>query len=262
MKKINTFLLFAVGKALRPIEDIDENTTVFGPVMFPLYDARAQIRSLLENDALLLKTSRQAATQLVDAITAVVPLEIREAVKLDKSAKVEWWPAHQIKKAATTFETVLAEELNIIDTYAVAQKGAYSTSELISNAEAMFSKTVQRKLPALAVQDIREAGKCLAFETPTAAGFHIVRAIESVILAYFTKVLGRNPPSRMRNWGVYIRTLRESGKADSKILDFLSHIKDNYRNPVSHPDAVLTVDEVLVLFGVAVAAITQMSSAL
>lgn len=262
MRRINTYALYLLGKNLAPIGGVDEDNSTYGDVLWVLLNTRMQINELLSNATLPVKTCRQAATQLVQSIDSVVPADIQEAFKQDKSAKVDWWSLQQIKDAATKFETVFAEELAIVDTYSVTQKGAYSTTELITNAEALFSKDVQQKLPQQAIQDIREAGKCLAFETPTAAAFHIVRAIESVILAYYAKVLGRAPPSRMRNWGVYIKTLRDSGKADTKILDFLKHIKDNYRNPISHPEAVLTIDEVLVLVSVAVGAMSQMAASL
>lgn len=262
MRRINTHSLYILGKNLEPIERLDEDNCKYGDVLWTLYHARAQINSLLSNDTLPIRTCRQAAEQLVQAINQVVPADIQEAVKRDKAESVDWWPIRQIKDAASKFETVLTEELAIVDTYSVTQKGAYSTTDLITNAESLFSKDVQRKLPPNAVQDIREAGKCLAFETPTAAAFHVVRAIESVILAYYKKTLGTAPPARMRNWGVYINNMRTSGKADARILDFLTHIKDNYRNPVAHPEAVLTADEVLVLVSVAVGAMSQMAVAL
>lgn len=262
MRRINTHSLYVLGKHIEPIERIDEDNAKYGDVVWPLMHARTQIKTLLQNDALPIRTCRQAADQLVTAIGNVVPLDINEAIKKDKTAEIDWWPIRQIKDAASKFETVLTEELAIVDTYSVTQKGAYSTADLITNAESLFSKVVQQKLPPNAILDIREAGKCLAFETPTAAAFHVVRAIESVILAYYQKVMGTPPPSRMRNWGVYIKNMRDSGKADPKILDFLAHIKDNYRNPVAHPEAVLTIDEVMVLVSVAVGAMSQMAAAI
>lgn len=262
MQRINTFALYTLGKKIGPIEALSEEGATYGALRWPLFFARMEVRTLLENGVLPLRTTRQAATRLLEAIDQIVPSDIQEALKTEEAAEINWWLVRQVKDAAAKFETVFAEELAILDTYSVSQKGAYSTAELISNAEVMFSKAVREKLPAQAVEDIHEAGKCLAFETATAAAFHIVRAIESVILAYYEKVLERKPPNRMRNWGVYIKTLEESGKADQKILDFLKHIKDNYRNPVSHPNAAFSVEEAVVLLGVAVGAITQMALSL
>jgi len=262
MQRINTHALYQLGKHIEPIGRIDEDNAVYEDVLWVLMNARMQVNQLLSNETLPVKTCRKAASEFITKIDAIVPAELQEAVKQDNKSKVDWWEIRQMKQAATKFETVLAEELAISDTYSITQKGAYSTTELIANAEVVFPLEVRRKLPPRAVQDIREAGKCLAFETPTAAAFHIVRAIESVILVYYSKVMGEPPSNRMRNWGVYVNKMRDSGNADVKILDFFIHIKDNYRNPVSHPEAVLTVDEVLVLLAVAVGAISQMAAEL
>lgn len=83
-----------------------------------------------------------------------------------------------------------------------------------------------------------------------------------MLLAYYELVTESKAPTRMRNWGVYIKNLRATGKADPKILDFLDHIRETYRNPISHPEATITTDEMLVLFGVATAAIVQIAIAL
>lgn len=257
-------MLYTLGKELRPLADIDESivSTKYGQVFLPFLNARVQVQALLASHDLSLKICAQAARQLLEAISGVVPEDISEAIQRNKDDELVWWHVKRVKDAAQKFETVLAEELNILDTYAVAQKGAYSTSELVSNAEVIFPESVRKKLPPRSISDIREAGKCLAFETPTAAAFHIVRAIESVIVVYYAKVLGDELPPRIRNWGVYIKKLRESGKADARIVEFLDHIRGNYRNPVSHPEETLTVDEVLVLLSVAVGAMTQMGLAL
>ena len=261
MRRVNTYSFFTLGKSLAPLQNLEEATKIV-PVLFVLFQARSEVKSLLDSDVVAVRMCRHAAEELTAAISAVAPLDFNEAMKIDKDKTLDWYPAYRIKQAATKFETVLAEELNIIDTYAVAQKGANSTAELMPNAEIIFPEKVRNKLPPQTIHDIREAGKCLAFETPTASAFHIVRAVESVILAYFAKVTGKHAPTRMRNWGLYIKLLRDSGKSDPKVVNFLEHIKDNYRNPVTHPEAVLTVDDVQVLLGAACSAISQMTATL
>ena len=228
----------------------------------PLLHARMEVGGLLKNGAFSLKTCRQPAEKLMESISEVIPSDVEEAFKKNDQDEVYWWQLSAVKEAAKRFETVLAEELAILDTYAIAQKGAYSTPELISNADVMFPPSIRSKIPARAIADIKEAGKCLAFETPTAAAFHIVRALESLIIIYYQKVIGSNPADKRRNWGVYIKVLRQNPDSDPKILDFLEHIKNNYRNPISHPEATLNTDEALVLLGVAVGAITQICLAL
>lgn len=261
MKRVNTFHLLSLGKALETLEQIEENQK-YGEILIKLHSARGEISTFLQGDIVPVRICRQAGDQLITAITNVVPASWAEAAKKNADVQLGWLEAYRIKEAAKKFETVLSEELNVLDTYSVAQKGAYSTFEIISNAEVMIPHEARIKLPQQALRDIKEAGKCLAFETPTAAAFHILRATEAVVLAYYAKVTTKPVPSRMRNWGVYVNALRGTSGADPKIVEFLDHLKNHYRNPVAHPDAVMTINEVLVLFGAATSAISQMASAL
>ena len=259
MKKINTFFLFNLGKQLRITQELNEENSNFGTVLFPLNEARREVKALLRNAEFTVKTCRHSAENVVSAINNVVPENLTDALNKDRNEQVNWWLIRQIKDAINRFEMVLAEELNVLDTYTVLQKGAYSTTELVSNAEIMFPETLRTKLPAKAIQDIREAGKCIAFELPTAAAFHVARAIESSLVSYYSHVVGKPPSTRMRNWAVYIRGIRDSGNGNEKVLKLLEHIKDSYRNPVSHPDDMMEVDEVLVFLGVGIAAMTQIA---
>jgi hypothetical protein len=262
MQRFNTFRLYQLGQRIHPLTELKTEGQKYGDVFGNLLQARFDLADLLKNVAFSLKTCRQPAEKLIDSINEIIPPSIQEAVRKDKEIEIDWWQLSSIKDAANRFETVLSEELAILDTYTIAAKGAYSTPELISNAEVMFPPKIREKIPARAIEDIKQAGKCLAFETSTAAAFHIVRALESLIVEYFKKIAGTNPVDKRRNWGVYIKVLRTKPEADPKILDFLEHIKDNYRNPISHPEATLSTDEVTVLLGVAVGAITQICLAL
>jgi hypothetical protein len=82
--------------------------------------------------------------------------------------------------------------------------------------------------------DINQGAKCLAFEVPTAAAFHLMRATESVIQRYYGEVVGKLPPKKSRNWGAYIANLRRCG-AEPKIISALEDMKELYRNPIIHP---------------------------
>jgi hypothetical protein len=78
------------------------------------------------------------------------------------------------------------------------------------------------------VYDIQQAGRCLAFNIPTAAGFHILKAVESMIREYHLRLTGKHIAAKSRNRGAYIRDLNNHG-ADIKVTAYLSHIKDGAR---------------------------------
>lgn len=139
--------------------------------------------------------------------------------------------------------------------YLVDQKGAYLTADLIERAEIIFSERVRKELSEAAIQDVRQAGKALVLELPTAAGFHMLRATESVIRAYYKAVVGKLPKSR--NWGVYVKDLKAKG-ADAKVVGVIDQLRELHRNPLMHPEETLSEDEAIVIFGLAQSVIVAM----
>ena len=139
---------------------------------------------------------------------------------------------------------------------------------LIFGAEKAFPEAVVQKLPPQCIKDVQEAGKSIAFDLPTACGFHIFRALETVVLMYFPVLEVPLPDERKRNLGTYILILEgkdQNGKevdgakkVDEKITGMLRHLKDSYRNPLMHPELTLEDEEAESLFQFAISAITQL----
>jgi hypothetical protein len=262
MLRVNLFGFYSLAAKLQPLHALPSDAS-YEEAFFPLMQARWELWGLLENTIVPVKTCRGVAGELAEAITAVVPADIADAVAHRDAGigTVSAVQIYRIQKALRDFEAVLKEELSLADTYAVAQKGAYSTAELITNSCKMLPVSVQASLPPQATSDFNQAGRCFAFETFTAAAFHLFRAIEAVMAIYFKHVTGKKKPTNLRNWWVYIETMRKSKKADDKILQALDHIRDKYRNPITHPDESVDADQVLVLFGLAVSVMSLMASA-
>lgn len=89
------------------------------------------------------------------------------------------------------------------------------------------------------------------------------RALETTIEKYYealTKGRTFEQDKVELNWFSYVKALREKG-AETKITDFLDHIRREYRNPISHPTETLEPQEALDLFGAALSAIGQVSRA-
>ncbi len=169
-----------------------------------------------------------------------------------------------LKNALSTFEINLASEFAQMDSYLVAKKGGYDTRDLIDNGGALFQPTLAVKIPG-AIRDIKQATRCIAFELPTAAGFHLHRANESVLHAYFDAVRGTvdHPKDGNRNMGNYISLMETKGLGDERVRAALKDIKNLHRNPLIHPDHDLeTVDEAIDLLGAIRAAIGAMLPAI
>ena len=167
------------------------------------------------------------------------------------------FPYNAMIAQAREFQTVLTAELSTLEAYQVSPKGIYSTSALIDHAENALSdevKVVLNNQAKQTIDDTNQAGRCLALDLPTASGFHIMRAVETVLKAYRVSF---GASMRGRSWGAYIVSLKGTG-ASPKVLGILDQIKDLHRNPTIHPDIVLSPDEAAELFAIAQSAISAM----
>jgi hypothetical protein len=182
-------------------------------------------------------------------------------VNLQKVETLEQEEIDKLHYAIYAFEDKFAKELDHYDVYYIPPKGTHATLSLIEKAEENLPADVRSRLTKETISDIQQAGRCLALDAPTAAGFHILRAVETIIIAYLVKVSGKPINPKNRNWGVYIRELK-SGNADKKVTDYLFHIKEYHRNPIMHPEIVLTTDEAFSLFNASLSAIVQLDAAI
>jgi hypothetical protein len=165
-----------------------------------------------------------------------------------------------ILTTATEFRTVLFAEMATLRAYVVLQKGIYATSGLVETAERTLPEPVIYGLPEAAIYELREGGKCLAFECATAAGFHVLRATELVLHEYYLACCKPRSKRKLENWGAYLAQLRQCNNATvSQLVALLQQIKDLERNLIMHPERVLDPDEALCLFELAKSAIILMA---
>jgi hypothetical protein len=126
----------------------------------------------------------------------------------------------------------------------VSPKGGFETSALVEAGLLLFSSPLAAKVPD-AVGDIMAATRCIAFELPTAAGFHLHRAHEAVLRVYWDNVTGGKPRPRQQNMGVYLNQLEKLGKGKKAVRSHLQSIKDFHRNPLMHPEQSLDIEQAL-----------------
>lgn len=206
--------------------------------------ATAKMIAVNYADATLVKLpiSHQKANAAVESIHEIISdAERTSAITVEEMGK--------LKEVLSEYRTVLEAELAAIDAYYVQQQGAYSTRILIDSAETALCLPGEI-LPLLgeeAKRDLREAGRCLVFQLPTAAGFHVARATETVIRALMCAA--GCPLEGQRNWGAYIRALQER-EISAGIVHHLEQIKDLHRNPVIHPEVTLTMSEAVALWSI------------
>ncbi len=171
-----------------------------GKVYWPLYFARDALKPYVTDDGVLPPSSLRAAKAVIDEIEALgVSDDLTQWVTISKQ-RIEIWRQENIKRSASAFETVLTNDLPGLDIYQVSPKGIYSTAALIEHAEKAIldglTAVGRAALPQDAIQDFAQAGRCLAFELPTAAGFHTMRSLEAVLRSYWRLV--KKPPTKTK----------------------------------------------------------------
>jgi hypothetical protein len=169
-------------------------------------------------------------------------------------------------------QAVVLADLQRMPVYAVPKQGAYDTDDLIDGADAVLPQEVKAKLSFMALREVRESGRCLAFGVPTASGFHMMRAVEDVLRDYCSAVpemygtKGQKiglPTDRVPSWGDYTAYLEHCKEPDvEETRALLIAVKRNERDVIAHPDKVLTPNEAYTLFQKGQAAITSMAARL
>lgn len=184
--------------------------------------------------------------------------------ELEQCGDDEGLSAEHVNKLCTGIEKLretLEAEMRATQAYMLVPKRV-DVSRLIEDPASLFAPGVFEKLPEIARYDIVEAARCIAFELPTAAAFHLMRATEAVLRVFYISVVRRGRRARM--WGEILTDLRKkcAGKAHAVLLNHLDHIRQAFRNPTQHPDARYDIHEVQDLWSLVVDAVNRMAPSL
>lgn len=251
MIRIDIRFFYTLGSSIRALATLRPGATLLS-VWSDLHQAKNGIEALFGASWLTpaVKTAYQAGQGLIGAMQPLLD-------RTDFDGIITPMEVYAVTTKAGNFETVVTAALAVADAYFVSSKGGYDTTVLILNAESCFPPDLALKAPR-AIPDIREAGKCLAFELGTAAGFHIFRAIESVLRVYWdAEAKGRAAPST-KTLGSYLSQMEKHSVGSKKVKATLAQIKDLHRNPIAHPQDSLRLDEAISLFGICGSAIAAM----
>ena len=176
----------------------------------------------------------------------------------DLDEKIDYLKAAVMNQAITSFKTVLEAEFQTAGVYLVTAKRGYDVPTLLEHAEAIFPDELCEKLPQVR-NDLREAGRCIAFSLGTAAGFHLLRALESVVCAYWYEVMNKAPLPANRNLGQYILQMAKGDHPErKKVLFALRQVKELHRNSIMHPEESLDVDQAVALLSSVQGAVSMM----
>jgi len=157
------------------------------------------------------------------------------------------------------FQAIFLSELPQANIFHVTPKLAYDVATLIDKGECLLPESVLNGLAASkdkVFSDVREAARCVALNIPTGAGFHIFRAIEAIVVDEYFPLHKLTLPKN-RNLGAYTKALKEV-PVDAKVTTMLDYVREQFRNPISHPEQFWSQEEAVIALGLAVSAITMM----
>jgi len=267
MKKLNLNFFYQLGSHLVPLTNITTLTEVDKVVEMDIDWHCRQVKSSVQlliiafPDLPVCKSAAQSFLDLLDTHSRwyTERLTVKDKEKISSSNTGFYF----LEEGAKAFESILLEELQNLQAFHITPKRAYDTLILLSRFEKTLSNAAQCKIDKDIREEIRQSGKCLAFECYTASGFHIMRATEAVLHQYYIVVCKPESQAPLQNWGAYISALCKIGDDDvKKVIALLQQIKDIDRNPIMHPAWVLTEDEFTKVFDSAKAAIEVMAKRL
>jgi hypothetical protein len=251
MTQIDPMYLYGLGYSIHPLQALPADATL-SDWLIPLYMAQNSLEGLLEGpNVYKLRSSVSAGRKLLRAI--------KELTKdTQRTAAITFMEAYEVTSGVTEFEHVLTAEFGVTNLYLVDKIRGYDASDLIQNGIALFPPDLPLKVPE-SISDINQATKCMAWELPTAAGFHLHRANESVLHRWYDAVSNGMDRPAGRNIGDYLKVVNEQNLGTAKIRSALKDLKDLHRNPLIHPeDSLESVDEAIALLGSIQAAVVFM----
>jgi hypothetical protein len=144
----------------------------------------------------------------------------------------------------SSLRATLESELQSIYAYSLTPS-CLPTHTLIGDPASLLAPNAYARLPKSARFDITEAARCLAFELSTAAAFHLTRAVEAALEAFYVSAAGAR-----------------RGIDHTELFDRLDRIRSDFRNPLQHPDTLYNIDEVQRLWELSVDVINRIAPSL
>jgi hypothetical protein len=122
----------------------------------------------------LLEDTRASAQAILNTLN-----EIIDSVRFNMETVIT------VEHTGTIFGNKFALDSNFereqrkLSVFAVTPKALLDTQLLIEKAERKFGDVTRSVFNERVIHDLRQAGRCLAFEVPTAVAFHVMRATDS-----------------------------------------------------------------------------------
>lgn len=235
---------------------------IFGTEMRYLQDASAG-HSIKTKDCILDNIDRflNNIDHLGLTVTSRAAWELRNCRQtLDESenSSLDQKQATELSSIMNRLRLTLDAEIQGIQAFTTIPMRLDST-KLLDDVSSLFAPDTYNFFPDIAKYDFVEAGKCIAFELPTFAAFHILRATEANLRHYYKQMV-KQKRIKSEMWGPIVIDLRRRIKTKkyTTLNNHLDNIRLSFRNPTQHPEAVYDIHEVQDLFSVCIDANNRM----
>lgn len=247
MLRVNGYPLYQLGLQLGMIvERFDSITTTRAELLKKFAEARpysefAGGKPAADGSVSVLPADSKAA---VNGIIAVIDA-ITNRENASELPPVDNAEHANLLNALLWFNNILARDLWWFDIYWLQPKLGYATADLLKDATVIFPESIRGAIADRIKYEVQQAANCLLYEAPSAVGFHVLRAVEMVVLDYFT-IPGWDRAG-VNNWVDYTKRLRFY-KVHRKIAGMVERLAGLHRNELMHAEAVLSNEEAAILF--------------
>lgn len=242
MKRVNLLDYFELAESLQATKrSLSPESAKAGVIFFALMGLPQKLDVFVQDDNGF-STCKRVASELLQSVNAWVaenamPNGEYSAELFDK--ELPSWSWSHITRRIDTFRSVFEAECHDVDVYSVGQIAIYKTRDLVANASHKIPAEFREGMPQEALTEFDNAGRCLAFDLPTACGFHALRGTELVMDGYL-KAFGVT--RKLVSWNEYIKAAEELANKDGsgpkpskKVTAMLDRMKSLDRNPLMHP---------------------------
>lgn len=235
--KISEYIYF--GTSLRYLQDVDEHYPIKGDGCI-----LENIKSFLENLELVnLPVTIRGSADLIDfknKISKKRTNNLLSAIEIN-----------ELKEITKDIRNILFAESSGAYAYIVTDK-RIAARKLMEEVHSLMSPGVFASIPDIAKFDFSQSGRCIAFELPTSAAFHLLRGTEAVLKQLYYKKVKRNRIKPL-TWGGMTNDLKtKSNPPPADLIANLDNIRVTYRNPTQHPEKIYDIEEVQDLFSLCV----------
>ena len=192
---------------------------------------------------------------------AAIPLEnLCDTLSETSAEKLTEAKCMEIEAIVAGLDVTLDCELQTKHAYIMTPK-RFDIECLLDAPEKLLGNDIFERLTRNGMSDFKSACRQVALGSPTSSAFHLMRCVEDC-LKYLYHAYKKTKRLDKPMWGPMIQELerKKSPRPVKELLDHLTIIRVNFRNPTQHPEKFYSMDEAQDLLNSSIVAINMTCS--